>query len=236
MAAEEPLEPVDFRVHTTVVAQEDHRVVAENLTVFSGQSIYDFPLNSPTDATVFDARTNQFTLLDARRKVQCQLSGRRLLQLIAALEQRAGNASNPQIRFAASPSFRERFDPGSLHLTLAAKPLTYAAIGKKPEFLGAVGQYRQFADWFARLNATEYPMPPAARLCLNRALAKRQLLPVRIWRQTPGQKTYTSKQVFGWQLEKKDLQRVDQVRQWSERFHPVSLDQFRRRQHESATP
>jgi len=235
-AAEKVARSANFRVHTTVVADDDNRLVAANLTIFFDHSIYDFPLDASQEATIFDSSLSQFTLLDGQREIQCRLARQELLRLIAAIEQRARKTSNPRIRFIANPSFQESFDPDSLRLTLAGKQLTYVVLGKKPEIPSAAGQYREFTDWFARLNAIYTARPPTARLQLNQALSKRELVPERISRHIPERETYSSKHVFGWRLEKGDLQRIDKAQEWSRRCRYVSLDQYRRRHTDTPVP
>jgi hypothetical protein len=218
----------DFRVHTTVVAEGDNRPLAANLTIFFDRSIYDFPLDAPQEATIFDSGSRQFTLLDRQRGIQCRLTDTQLLQLTTAIQQAAQKTNRPQVRFAANPSFQEHFEPDSLRLTLAGRPLTYVAVGKKPQVTSAVAQYREFADWYTRLNATHSAMPPAARLRLNEALWKRDLVPEQISRRVPQTTTHSSRHTFAWRLEKEDRERVDRAQQWAQSCRRVSFDQFRK--------
>ena len=141
---------------------------------------------------------------------------------------------NLQIRFAANPAFHETFDPDTLKLTLAGEHLTYVAVGTRPELPTVAGQYRQFADWFARLNTVRYPRPPAARLQLNEAIFRRKMVPERVSRKVPQWQTCSSTHVFAWRLAAEDRQRVEKARQWSREFRAVPLDQFR--QHTTIAP
>jgi hypothetical protein len=236
LAGAQTAEAADFRVHTTVVADGDPHPVATNLTIFLDRSIYDFPLGSPGKATVFDTGSCQFTLLDQQRGIQCFLRGPQLLRLIAAIQQAGAKTRNAQVQFAANPVFEERFEPDSLRLTLNAGPLSYTAVGRKPEVTSAPDQYREFADWFARLNATQSAMPPAARLQLNEAIWKRKLVPDQVSRRIPGKTTYHSRQSFTWCLSKEDLRRVEQARKWGRICHQVSLDEFRRASATASSP
>ena len=45
----------DFRVETDVFVGGEKEPVAQNVTLFSGGLVYDFPLIGPQEITVFDA-------------------------------------------------------------------------------------------------------------------------------------------------------------------------------------
>ena len=223
----------DFRVHTTVAAEGETQPLSSNLTIFLGQVVYDFPLDSSHEVTVFDSQTGQFTLLDRQRQRKCILAGDELLRVTDAIQQRAKLTRNPRIRFAANPAFQETFDPDTLRLTLAGEHLTYVAIGTRPELPTVAEQYRGFADWFARLNAVRYPRPPAARLQLNEAIYRRKMVPERVSRKVPERQTLSSTHVFAWRLVAEDRQRVEMAQGWSRKYRAVPFDQFRQR---STTP
>ena len=118
-----------------------------------------------------------FVLIDRGREIQTRFSADELLRFLAQLKIRAEEAG-PLIQFAASPNFHETYDQNERVITLRGRTMMYEAQGRLARTSDVAKQYRQFADWYARLNATRPgTLPPEARLELNRALAQRDLVP-----------------------------------------------------------
>ena len=82
------------------------------------------------------------------------------------------------IQFMADPKFQERYDESAGKLTLSSPLVTYAIILAAGPNEAAAGQYREFSDWYARLNVQLTPgaLPPFARLAVNAAVAKRKAI------------------------------------------------------------
>ena len=186
-ASAQAADAVDFRVLTSVTTENAGQPLFSTLTIFQGRLVYDFLLDDSRQVTIFDASREQFTLLDGQHRLQCRLTGQELLRLIAAIRLRDQRAGDGHERLAADPAFRESYDPDLLRVELAASDgaVTYVAVGQRPMQTWAVDAYGQFADWFARLNATRDGRSPEARLRLNEAISKRSLLPVNILRRRP---------------------------------------------------
>lgn len=64
----------DFRVETDVFVGRKQEPVAEYLTLFYGNYIYDFLLTDAQEITVFDVARNRFILLDPSRQVKTELT------------------------------------------------------------------------------------------------------------------------------------------------------------------
>jgi hypothetical protein len=224
--------------HTSVAVAEEGQPILSNLTIFHEHLIYDFPLDASQQASAFDRRREHFTLLDGRLRIQCQLSGQELMELSAAVALRDARRAHGPERPAAEPSFRVEYDAQSLRVQLEAETrdekVTYVVVGQQPDKPWAVEAYRQFADWFARLNVTRDGRSPLTRLRLNELLCDHGLLPRTVSRRAAGQPTYVGQHQFDWALRPDDLERIGDVRQWADAFPRVSLVEFRRRQAEAS--
>ena len=119
-----------------------------------------------------------------------------------------------------------------MELRLTGKPLTYVALGQRPDRKDAVGAYRHFTDWCARLNATRGGnLPPGARLALNQALAEHELLPLEISRTTAdawGRKLEVKSQHrVNWALSGEDRKKIDRAADMMATFQAISYDEYR---------
>src|SRR5690242_12173011 len=171
----------EFRVDTEVFQNQDKKPILEQLTIFAADgTIYDFCLTDPPEVTVLDLRRGVCTLLDESRQVKAVVTTQDVLDFSFALETHAAQSKSSLLAFCAAPKFEisekeiDRNGQTTVELRLAAKPLTYVAEGQRPQRGEAVKAYRQFADWCARLNATNASagnLPAGARLALNQALA-----------------------------------------------------------------
>ena len=89
-------------------------------------------------------------------------------------------------------------------------------------------RYRQFTDWYARLNAMMHGTPPpGARLKLNDALERHGVVPVEIHRATDSQSsTVRATHLFSWRLSRDDRAKLDKVRQQLASFKKVDNATF----------
>jgi len=153
------------------------------------------------------------------------------------LQRRAEAHPDPFIKFLAAPRFDEHFDKASGELTLSCPWMTYRLVLVDAESRAISQQYREFSDWYARLNTLLNPgsKPPFARLAVNGALARREAT-AREVRLTltpqkglpPKRTTIRSSHRLVRRLAKADLDRVAQTRQFMEIFKPVSFKEYRR--------
>jgi hypothetical protein len=152
----------------------------------------------------------------------------------------AAQSDNPLFAFAANPKFEttvaefEENGQKLTRLTLAGKPLTYAAVARPSDKPEAVALFRQFADWYARLNTTQSGnLPTGARLALDKALAERQLLPLEITRtiQPAGlltrEITVKSRHLVNWTLSGEDERRIERAGEHLATFQAVDFDEYR---------
>lgn len=222
-----------FRIETQVmVGDAADQPFSRSVTIFYEGRVYDFLEGDSPEIAVFDVALKQFALLDSKRQLQTLLSGDDLLPFTSALQVQAREASL-LLQFLADPRFEETYDREEGELVLSSQYLTYrvaASIGS--DHRQAVFQYAQFADWYARLNATEPGGAlPFARLALNRALVQHELLPHEVQlKLTPPEGRpvlLTSLHEFQWELSPEDIRRIEQVNTAAEAYEFVEFSRYR---------
>jgi len=234
-------EGLEFRVDTELFKNEEKSPILQQLTIFTAEgAVYDFCLTAPTETTVFDPRHGRFTLLDESRKKKALITTQELLDYSLALEAHAAKQKDQLFAFCAAAKFetteKEVDLNGQTHteLRLAAKSLTYTALGLKPPQPEAAKVYRHFADWCARLNSSRAGNLPAnARLLLNNAFAERDLLPFEITRTTAAATPFgkkldlRSEHRFNWALSGEDRKKIGNAGDMIATYELVSYDEYR---------
>jgi hypothetical protein len=243
----------EFRVDTEIFVWKDDKPrehpVAETLTIFANGIVYDFQLSEPREIVIFDPERGRFTVLNESRRIKSSISTQELLDFALSLDAHAAQSKDPLFTFAAKPDFtissenvQENGQPQT-RVTLASEPIYYDAIGHKPQLPEAVAAYRQFADWFARLNAARPGnLPPGPRLVLNQELADRGLLPLEITRTITLKSLTGAKQVVvssrhlaNWSLSGEDRKRMERAGNGLASFQNVSFDEYTRPADQPAT-
>ena len=247
MMAAIPTAGQDFRVDTEVFVLDDkgnpsETPVAETLSIFANGIVYDFQLSEPKEITIFDPQRGRFNILDESRQLKASVGTQDLLDYVLSLDSHASESKDPLFAFSARPKFEQSVEKSQANrqsqtrITLTADPLQYDAIGLPPQLPESVAAYRNFADWFARLNAARPGnLPPGPRLALNQALAENGLLPREITRTiaisgTLGRKkqlVVTSRHLVNWKLSGEDRKRIDRAGTGLATFQNVSFDEYR---------
>ncbi len=223
---------MDFRIATQVFVDGGDEPISENLTLFHDGSVYDFQLTSPQEAVVFDPKREEFVLLDPTERRKVKLSKEEILAFVRELRAKQQGKD----RFFFNPKFDESYNESAGRLTLSSDRVTYRVDALTAPDIVAVRQYKQFADWYAQLNATSPGrMPPFPRMELNKALAERWLIPqhidltVSVPGGSPARKIKVrSEHRIEWKLSNADLQRIQQVQQDTANFRAVGLIEYRR--------
>lgn len=227
----------DFRVENEVFFGSRKKADSRSTTIFREGVVYDY-LEDPAEVIVFDKQAGRFVLLDTVRRVRAELTTQEVLAFTQRLQRRAEAQRDPFIKFLAAPRFGEQFDKASGELTLSSAWMTYRLVLVDAESPAISQQYREFSDWYARLNTLLHPgsKPPLARLAVNAALAKREATPreVRLTltpRQgsPPKRTTIRSRHRLVRRLAEADLDRAAQTRQFMEIFKPLSFKEYRRK-------
>jgi hypothetical protein len=170
-----------FRIENKVFVDNAKEPHAESTTIFYHGVVYDY-LKKPAEITVFDGAHRRFILLDTTRRVQTEVSTDKVVSFLEGLQRWVAQQSEPFVRFLGEPEFEERFDEASGELSLSSPWMTYRLATIDAESEAASRQYREFSDWYCRLNTLVTPgaRPPFARLLVNAALEKRQRFPTEV--------------------------------------------------------
>ncbi len=222
----------DFRVENKVFRGSNTKPVAETLTLFSGDFVYDFVLDDQSDGieckeiTVFDNRRGRILLLNTKRKIQTMLTTKELGQLTDAFRKRAANEPNNGL-FA--PVFTVAYEEAEQQLTMTSNAISYRVRGFSTKDPAAVKRYTRFADWYARLNAIIGNVPPFGRIELNRLLAEKGLLPLKIERTIVLNRRKTvarSEHSIIWTLSNTDRRRIERAGEMMTTLRSVSLPEY----------
>jgi hypothetical protein len=221
----------DFRVDTDVFIGDEDESVSETLTIFSGDVVYDFFVKGPEETTVFDVRRGRIVLLDAERQVKTTLTTDQLLEFSAHIQSLSVEDGH---RALLSPRFSTSYEEDRQRIELASDRLTYRAKGIRPKLESAAERFRDFADWYARLNAVKPGnLPPFGRIKLNNELASRKMVPEEIERTVVVERSLTDKQskarsrhTFVWTLSGTDRKRIAQASRYMASFESVTAAEY----------
>ena len=226
LSAQEP--PVAFRVETDIYFEDNKQPVMQTLTLFHEGVYYDFDRVGQKSITVIDPGGRRIILLDRDRNMQLRMGMDEILSIEAQVQQQI------------TPSEIERLVPkpestkvisSAMTVVIVAESLEYHAKCIKPNQTSSLLQYAEFADWSARLNAfySDRPMPPFARLALNREIAKSGFFPSEIQRITHSKgrdSIATSKLLTNWALSSDDFTRIEKVGAMLVEFQLVDAKAF----------
>jgi hypothetical protein len=226
-----PVAAEDFRIETKIFVGDEKEPATTTTTLFQRGVVYDF-LAEPKQTAVFrkpgGGKPGRFILLDPERRVRTELSTDQLADVMNKLRNWASRQRDPFLKFAANPQFNESFDRDTGQLLLASAEESYAIKTEPAEGSAAMAEYREFLDWYARLNTllTAGP-PPEPRLAVNAALARYQILPVSVELTRAGEKEkLRAEHEFNWLLSKKDLSRIDDANAAVAAYRPVDNEEF----------
>jgi hypothetical protein len=236
--ASETLIAEGFRIQTKIFVgkaedeDEEDEPVSETTTLFLDGVVYDF-LEEPAQVAVFRkpmGASGRFILLNTERGTRTELSTEQLGAAMDKLRNWAGQQRNPLLRFAAAPKFEESFMPETGKLVLASHQENYTVETGPDEHPEAVAKYREFLDWYTRLNTLlSAGPPPEPRLRLNEALARHNAVPLKVELTRHGEKEpLRAVHEFTWRLSREDMARIDGVRASLASYRPVSNEEFLR--------
>ena len=221
----------DFRIETKVYVGDEEEPVSKSTTLFQGGIVYDF-LATPEQIAVFrkpgGGQSGRFILLDVERRVRTELSTDQLAGAMNKLRNWAARQRDPFLKFAANPQFEESFDRETGQLLLASHEESYTIKTESSDARTAMAEYREFLDWYARLNTLIHAgPPPEPRLQVNAALARYQVVPVKVELARAGEKEkLRAEHEFAWLLSKKDLGKIDDARAAIVAYRQVDNEQF----------
>jgi len=204
----------DFRIATKIYVGDEEQPVSTATTLFHGGVVYDF-LAEPEQVAIFrkpgGGKPGRFILLDPRRRIRTELSTEQLAGAVDKLTNWASRQKDPFLQFAADPKFNESFSAESGKLVLASHEANYEIATTPAHEPEALDEYREFLDWYARLNTLlGAGPPPGPRLEVNAALARYRVIPVSVELTRSGEKEpLRAEHEFTWRLSKDDLARID---------------------------
>jgi hypothetical protein len=182
------------------------------------------------EVVVMDHARQRVILLDQGQRHKFEIGHAELLSMVASMQ--ASEALRARDAFLLEPKLTESFDPPTGELELASPRLSYRALGQAVAEPQVLAQYYSFADWAARLNATDSrKLPPFARLQLNQAMKRRGWLPTEVRLElttlTEQHIKATAKHHTLLQLSANDRQRIESVEKQLSEFPAVSLSRYR---------
>lgn len=227
-----------FRIETKIFVGEEkekkekNEPVSSTTTLFQDGVFYDF-LAKPEQTAVFRKaigdKPGRFILLDEKNRVQTEVSTTELEGLMKKLNNWASRQSDPFLQFSAEPKFDETFDRANGKLILASHLETYTVQTKPTQHQELLNDYREFLDWYTRLNTMlTGGNPPGPRLQLNDALARRKVVPEKIELKRAGEDPKRAEHDFTWRLSQDDLQRIEDVRAALSTYQKVDNPEYLR--------
>lgn len=222
-----------FRIETKIFVGDAEKPVSETTTLFLDGVVYDF-LAKPAQTAVFrkpgGGKPGRFILLNPADRTRTEFDSDQLARAMDDLRTWAGQQTDPFLKFAANPQFEESFVPETGKLVLASHVESYAVMTTPAEHPQAVAEYREFLDWYTRLNTLlAAGPPPEPRLRLNEALKRHQAVPLTVELTRAGEKEpLRAEHTFTWRLSREDLDRIDGVRASLASYRLASNEAFLR--------
>lgn len=221
----------EFRIETQVFVDDETKPAAETTTLFERDAVYDFT-EHPAQVIVYRAaqaeRTGQFILLDLDRRLRTDVPLLRINELLQKVADWAAVQDDPVLRFSARPEFSVDYNEQSGALSLTSEVWTYRVATAPAENASALARYRDFTDWYARLNSMLHNTPPPGpRLRLNEELEQRGRIPVEIHRTIAGVNSEVrAAHLFSLRLSREDRVRLDEVRKALASYEKVDNETY----------
>jgi hypothetical protein len=222
-----------FRIETKVFSGKDKAPISETTTLFRDGVVYDF-IKKPQQTAVFRRPTGnapgRFILLSDSRSLRTEILTDQLTGTMTKMRDWAARQRDPFLQFAANPEFEETFDESEGKLILASHLETYTVTTSTTEHNEALAEYKEFLDWYTRLNALQSAgkIQPEPRLRLNAALARHQVVPQTVQLQRAGEDPLRAEHTFTWRLSKEDEKRIDSVQAALSSYKEVENKEFLR--------
>lgn len=224
----------EFRIETDIFVDNEPEPVSRTVTLFEQNAVYDFTEN-PAQTVVYrrgtQERPGRFILLDPTRRLRTDVATDLMGPLLAKVAQWAAEQDDAILRFSAQPEFSLDFDSQTGALTLDSDVWTYRVATTPAQNPSALARYRDFTDWYARLNSMLHNTPPPGpRLKLNEELERRGLIPVEINRTiSPSKTAVRAAHLFSWRLSREDRERLDAAQQHLASFKKVDNETYMRK-------
>jgi len=221
----------DMRIETQIFVDNQSEPTSRTITLFDSDTVYNI-FEEPRQITVFRPPTashaGSFIILDVEAKQRTEVSTERIAGLMKKLNRWASEQEDELLKFSAEPNFEKSFDEESGLLTLDSPVWNYTAATVPAEDAKALARYRDFSDWYIRLNTMLHGTPPpGARLKLNAALAEHGVVPVEIRRAVKSEtNSLRATHMFTWRLSREDRERIDEAQGYLASFNKVDNEEF----------
>jgi hypothetical protein len=227
----------DFRIENKVFSGDEKEPLIQSTTIFHDGVVYDY-LVDPAEVTVLDEEHGRFVLLDMTRRVKTELATERLVSFGDGLRRWSQDQSDPFVKFLGSPQFEEEFDEENGQLSFVSPWMTYRlkTVDVPSEALSR--QYREFSDWYCRLNTFLNPgaRPPFARMVVSASLDHRQQFPRQVELTIRPKENFLAKRhtvrsehLLIRQLVESDRQRVVQTDQFMAIYTAVDFQEYQQK-------
>ncbi|WP_437193716.1 hypothetical protein [Planctomicrobium sp. SH527] len=193
-----PVTAQDMRVYTTVSNQSRtdaaSKAVSHSLTLFHAGKVYDY-MEEAGEVVIYEPVHHRFVILGKNYTATevpftevnhaMESTKTEALKIIEQMRQKSGNQPNQLadiVQFQIDPKFESILDPNKKRFDMKANALSYSVKTAQVESPQFVRLYLDYADWAARLNFMLRPNAtfPQARLQLNEALRKEELMPTQV--------------------------------------------------------
>ena len=154
----------EMRIETFVYGEEEaEEPLSHTVTLFDKNTVYDF-VDNPQQIAIFRApapgSSGQFILLDVASARRTEVSTDRIGGLMEKLSQWAAEQKDPLLKFSAAPQFKETYDRDTGVLVLSSDLWDYKVGTIPAEDASMLARYREFIDWYTRLNTMMNSSPP----------------------------------------------------------------------------
>jgi hypothetical protein len=226
----------DFRVENKIYVGSEKEPSSRSTTIFYDGLVYDF-LVQPAEITVFDKAHGRFILLDTAGKLRTELPTDQIAALNEKLKAWAAEQKDTFVKFMSNPEFTEEFDKSAGVLKFESPWVTYRVTVVDAQSAAIAQQYREFSDWYMKLNTRINPGAklPFARLAVNAVLEKRREVPrevelsMRPKRVSFQRINVRSEHQLSRTLVESDRQRVTQAMEAIAGFDLLEFDQYQKR-------
>jgi hypothetical protein len=225
----------DFRVNNQVFPNNQKEPAGQSITIFHEGIVYD-SMKSPAEIVIFDKPAGKFILMNPANQTRAELATADITAFVNQLQALAAKHPDPVVKFLADPKFQERFDESMGELTLTSPMVSYRLVLSTGDSPAAADQYREFSDWYARLNTLLTPgsRPPFGRLAVNDAVAKHKAIASQVILAVASSKAggrpttiRTTHQVVR-QLTQADVDYVTKIRKSINDYKLISFDKYRK--------